>query len=59
MLELILIFHLNDHHHWTREQIADWVETIERAQEEKIGSGTDAALEPAFATGRSAAQKGS
>lgn len=26
--------HLNDHHRWTREQIADWVETIERAQEQ-------------------------
>lgn len=22
--------HLNDYHRWTREQIADWVETIER-----------------------------
>lgn len=25
------IFHLNDDHRWTREQIADWVETIEHA----------------------------
>lgn len=25
-----LIAHLNDDHRWTREQIADWVETIER-----------------------------
>jgi hypothetical protein len=28
-----LIAHLNDDHRWTREQIADWVEQIERAQE--------------------------
>jgi hypothetical protein len=26
-----VIHHLNDEHCWTREQIADWVETIERA----------------------------
>src|SRR5688572_14543061 len=25
----IVITHLNDTHRWTREQIADWVETIE------------------------------
>jgi hypothetical protein len=24
-----LIEHLNDHHRWTREQIADWLETLE------------------------------
>jgi hypothetical protein len=24
-----LLVHLNDHHHWTREAIADWVETHE------------------------------
>ena len=30
----ITIIHLNDFHRWTREQIADWVETIERAQEQ-------------------------
>ena len=24
-----IIFHLNDDHHWTREAIADWVESIE------------------------------
>src|SRR5688500_2999835 len=24
-----VIWHLNDQHRWTREQIADWVETIE------------------------------
>jgi len=27
------ISHLNDHHRWTREHIADWVERIENAQE--------------------------
>lgn len=25
-----LVAHLNDDHYWTREQIADWVETIEQ-----------------------------
>lgn len=25
--------HLNDHHRWTREQIADWVETLESAEQ--------------------------
>lgn len=24
------LIHLNDHHRWTREQIADWVEKVER-----------------------------
>jgi hypothetical protein len=28
-----LMAHLNNDHLWTREQIADWVEQIERAQE--------------------------
>lgn len=27
------IFHLNDDHLWTRERIADWVETVEAAQD--------------------------
>jgi hypothetical protein len=27
-----VIWHLNDTHRWTREQIADWVQTIEDAQ---------------------------
>lgn len=26
----LVIAHLNDVHEWTREQIADWVETVER-----------------------------
>lgn len=28
-----LVMHLNDSHRWTRERIADWVESVERAQE--------------------------
>ena len=28
-----IVAHLNDDHLWTREQIADWVEQIERAEE--------------------------
>jgi hypothetical protein len=28
------IAHLNDHHFWTREAIADWVETIEAQQDQ-------------------------
>lgn len=28
-----VIIHLNDVHHWTREQIADWVETVEPADD--------------------------
>ncbi len=30
-----VIWHLNDDHRWTRERIADWVETVENAQEVK------------------------
>lgn len=34
-----MVPHLNDDHRWTREQIADWVESIEREQEQiKHGS---------------------
>lgn len=29
---LLMIQHLNDVHHWTRERIADWVETLELQQ---------------------------
>lgn len=28
------VLHLNDNHRWTREQIADWVETIEPQADE-------------------------
>lgn len=31
-----MIVHLNNKHRWTRERIADWVETIETAAETKI-----------------------
>lgn len=30
-----MLVHLNDSHRWTREQIAAWVETIERMQEQR------------------------
>jgi hypothetical protein len=33
VFEESLIVHLNDDHRWTREQIADWVETIEQQHE--------------------------
>ncbi len=32
-LQRIVAIHLNDKHHWTREQIADWVATLEAQQE--------------------------
>lgn len=38
------ITHLNDCHDWTREQIADWVETIESSQ------SVDAVREPSDRT---------
>jgi hypothetical protein len=38
-----LIVHLNDTHRWTREQIADWVATIE-PREEPAAPGVGAAL---------------
>lgn len=30
-----MITHLNDNHRWTREKIADWVETVEVKQEQR------------------------
>ena len=33
------IVHLNDAHRWTREQIADWVETIEQASTIRAETG--------------------
>jgi hypothetical protein len=34
---VFLITHLNDHHRWTREQIADWIETnIEAKQPAEV-----------------------
>ena len=37
-----LIAHLNDHHRWTREQIADWVATIEAQQEQATPAEVEA-----------------
>lgn len=31
-MKWLAIAHINDKHRWTRERIADWVETIENAQ---------------------------
>lgn len=36
-----VIVHLNDDHQWTRERIADWVETIEPAQVESVRPHAD------------------
>lgn len=40
-----VIAHLNDVHKWTREQIADWVETIEREQDAKHSQPEPVAVE--------------
>lgn len=40
-----IIVHLNDHHRWTREQIADWVEIQEQLVTVDIDSGEQS---PAF-----------
>lgn len=31
-----IIWHLNDSHRWTREQIADWVESVEPKEEQEV-----------------------
>lgn len=41
-----VITHLNDRHRWTREQIADWVETIESAA---VPPSMDATTDEVFA----------
>ena len=41
-----VVMHLNDHHRWTREAIADWVETIEAQHE--AASEPPLAIEPAI-----------
>ena len=33
-----IITHLNDHHRWSREAIADWVETLENRGVQRHGS---------------------
>jgi hypothetical protein len=39
------IWHLNDTHRWTREQIADWVETLEQQQAQTHESPTAVAAQ--------------
>jgi hypothetical protein len=39
----IISIHLNDEHHWTRERIADWVQTIEDAQVVSVRPDADQA----------------
>jgi hypothetical protein len=51
-----VIAHLNDDHRWTRERIADFVETIERHHEPLI-ENADQAAEHVSVTVPSAAQK--
>ncbi len=34
------VVNLNDHHRWTREQIADWVETVEPSETPDPDGGT-------------------
>jgi hypothetical protein len=41
-----IIGHLNDCHRWTREQIADWVETLESADSRREESEVLAASDP-------------
>lgn len=40
-----LIVHLNDNHRWTRERIADWVETVEREREAQLPTDAQVARE--------------
>ena len=42
---ITVIAHLNDGHQWTRDRIADWVESIER----RATAEADAAVDPASA----------
>jgi hypothetical protein len=41
-----IVVHLNDDHRWTREQIADWVATVEPADEPHAQPETLAAVDP-------------
>ena len=41
----IVSLHLNDYHRWTRERIADWVETIENQQAESTAEAIMAEME--------------
>lgn len=40
-LVMVLIWHLHDVHAWSREAVAEWIETLERAFDERI-AGTEA-----------------
>jgi hypothetical protein len=40
--EMWALYHLNDHHRWTREQIADWVESVERTHEAPVAKDGEA-----------------
>ena len=47
-----VITHLNDDHRWTREQIADWVETLEPPVSPATGEPDDSgALDPVGVSG--------
>lgn len=46
-----VIWTLNDAQTWTRDQAAEWVETIERAQEPVIATEDHSALEPVVELG--------
>jgi len=37
-----IVPHINDEHRWTREQIADWVETIESPAPQAVGEALTA-----------------
>lgn len=38
-MALSVVWHLNDQHRWTRERIADWVETLEQRSESSVPVG--------------------
>lgn len=40
-----LVPHLNDVHKWTREAIAEWVETVENAEEQKMEKASEVSSE--------------
>ncbi len=43
-IHCVIAFHLNDDHRWTREQIADWVATIEPQDAPESTPATQEAL---------------
>jgi hypothetical protein len=46
-----IIVHLNDYHRWSRERIADWVESVERAQTPQVETVSVPAQEQAVELG--------